>query len=409
MSGSALINANNDVYLPSGKMITITGALTGTVPVATITPATYAITTQVLTEDNSPVVDGLVTANYDKFTVTDGPSTAPVEWVIDSAGKLAPPPVASRNSGADTYASLAAAITAVTTSTDAAPDVITILNDITLDSTEATAISTAFVSGKHIKLTVPAGQTRTIKRGAGHDGNLFAVQGNSSLTVEGNGTGIMEIDGGAVWAGGMVTPPDPANGATNTGIGCLNANGPLINLSGGNLTLNAGGVLQNNGTDSAGGGAVSVGSGSVFTMTGGKITGNGSSTAESAFLAKGGGVYIGSSGTFTMSGGLITGNKAAWGGGVDNENGTFNMSGSAVVAADNDVYLPSGKTITLTGTLSLPDGVTVAATIRPADYTEGTQVLDGGYGTNYTKFVVTPNGATAWYVGSNGKLTTTPP
>ena len=79
---------SNDVYLANGKMITVDGALTGTAPVARITPATYAITTQVLT--------GSITAgtspnqNYTKFTVT--PQTLSggkiLYWEADASGKL---------------------------------------------------------------------------------------------------------------------------------------------------------------------------------------------------------------------------------------------------------------------------------------------------------------------------------
>ena len=78
----------NDVYLKDGRMIDIVGALTGTAPVARITPETYSPTTQVL--------DGDITAgtapnqNYKKFTVTPegfgGGATQ--EWEVDENGKL---------------------------------------------------------------------------------------------------------------------------------------------------------------------------------------------------------------------------------------------------------------------------------------------------------------------------------
>jgi parallel beta-helix repeat protein len=77
MQGGALINTDNDVWLENGKKITIMGDLTGTPPVARITPQTYSTTTQVL--------DGTIADNYDKFTVT--PSGGDV-WTIDSAGTL---------------------------------------------------------------------------------------------------------------------------------------------------------------------------------------------------------------------------------------------------------------------------------------------------------------------------------
>ncbi|WP_315601990.1 hypothetical protein [Treponema socranskii] len=78
----------NDVYLKNERTITVEDALTGTVPVARITPETYSPTTQVL--------DGDITAgtapnqNYKKFTVTPegfgGGATQ--EWEVDENGKL---------------------------------------------------------------------------------------------------------------------------------------------------------------------------------------------------------------------------------------------------------------------------------------------------------------------------------
>ena len=85
MSGSALVASDNDVYLANGKYITVSGTLTATAPVATITPQSYSSSyssgTQVLAESTS----GLVSANYDKFAVTQPESGA---WTIDSAGLL---------------------------------------------------------------------------------------------------------------------------------------------------------------------------------------------------------------------------------------------------------------------------------------------------------------------------------
>jgi hypothetical protein len=82
MSGAALINTDNDVYLPDNKKITIAGNLTATPPVARITPQTYAADTQVL--------DGThIAGNYGKFTVTPNGGD---NWTITSSGKLAQQP-----------------------------------------------------------------------------------------------------------------------------------------------------------------------------------------------------------------------------------------------------------------------------------------------------------------------------
>ena len=85
-------------------------------------------------------------------------------------------------------------------------------------------------------------------------------------------------------------------------------------------------------------------------------------------LDGGGGVYIDNGGTLIMQGSsTITNCKAGKGGGVYVK-GTFKMEGSALVTAesntDNEVYLESGKTVTVTGALTH----TPAAKIRVADY-----------------------------------------
>lgn len=132
---------------------------------------------------------------------------------------------------------------------------------------------------------------------------------------------------------------------------------------------------------------------------------------------KGGGVYV-SSGTFEMHGSSkITGCSAKnSGGGVHVKDGTFKMSGSAVVTPkadspgkhENDVYLESGKTITIDGTLSNNP----AARITPRGYTAGHLYLTGNTNAHHLKFTVTPekvmedseNWNVFWYIAADGTL-----
>ena len=87
MKGSASIPANNDVWVRATKpeekedIITISGTLSATTPVATITPASYTEGKQVLAE----ITSGLLALYYDKFAVTPESSQ---DWGIDSEGKL---------------------------------------------------------------------------------------------------------------------------------------------------------------------------------------------------------------------------------------------------------------------------------------------------------------------------------
>ena len=96
MSGSAKVDVNNDVYLTSKddhsneiRMITVDGELTGTAPVACITPKNYSAGLQVL--DGSKVG-----TEHIKFTVTRGGSPAK-NWYVGSNGKLTDDPAAIFN------------------------------------------------------------------------------------------------------------------------------------------------------------------------------------------------------------------------------------------------------------------------------------------------------------------------
>ena len=83
MSGSAKVDTNNDIYLSTNIKITVIAPLTGTDPVARITPETYNTSTKVL--DGTPT---LLNSEHDKFTVT--PKNG-LNWSVDSNGKLKTP------------------------------------------------------------------------------------------------------------------------------------------------------------------------------------------------------------------------------------------------------------------------------------------------------------------------------
>ena len=133
---------------------------------------------------------------------------------------------------------------------------------------------------------------------------------------------------------------------------------------------------------------------------------------------KGGGVYV-SSGTFEMHGSSKITDCSAKnsGGGVHVKDGTFKMSGSAVVTPkadspgkhENDVYLESGKKITVDSTLT---GTTPVARITPRGYTAGHLYLTGNTNAHHLKFTVTPEKVTEdsenwnvfWYIAADGTL-----
>ena len=78
MSGSAKVDTNNDVYLNNSRMITVDGELTGTDPVACITPKNYSAGLRVL--DGSKVG-----TEYGKFSVTPNGSE---HWIVGNSGTL---------------------------------------------------------------------------------------------------------------------------------------------------------------------------------------------------------------------------------------------------------------------------------------------------------------------------------
>ena len=119
----------------------------------------------------------------------------------------------------------------------------------------------------------------------------------------------------------------------------------------------------------------------------------------------------------TLKNGSATGYSDKNGGGVYVKNGQFTMQGSTrivpptppLIAGINDVYLKDSRMINIVGALT---GVKPVACITPEDDSWGTKVLDGditgGTPQNYKKFKVTDS-VPQLYVGSDGKLTTTPP
>ena len=91
MSGSAKVDTNNDVYLTNKKdnsneirMITVDGELTGTAPVACITPKNYSAGLQVL-EAGTGVN---LASEAGKFAVTPKSGTPPEYWGINNTGNL---------------------------------------------------------------------------------------------------------------------------------------------------------------------------------------------------------------------------------------------------------------------------------------------------------------------------------
>jgi hypothetical protein len=206
-----------------------------------------------------------------------------------------------------------------------------------------------------------------------------------------------------------------------------------------NFSKDCGGIYQLNGSTSK---VFKLNSGSVsynaergiyvakcsFTMAGGSVSGNkatnngqtngagvyagyqsdvvisGGTISSNTAGGNGGGIYLAQTdSSVTIEGGTISGNLASGNGkGIAVANGSLKMKGGAEVDSGNDVYLASGKYITITGSLT---GTVPVATITPASYSVGTTVLAAGTGVvladEVGKFALTSDD---YFIGEDGKL-----
>lgn len=194
-----------------------------------------------------------------------------------------------------------------------------------------------------------------------HTSGTFTMYGgiisdNQSVTDAGGVTvvgGTMNIYGGTI--------------RDNTAKG--NGGGIWTNING--FIISGNSVIENNTAVNGGGVFYPGDSSSNMTISeSARISGN---TAT----GNGGGIYFKNKGTLTMNGGSITGNTATGdGGGVYFGGDIFSISGGVEInsntknSANNNVYLPTNKSITIAGALtgSNPIGVTTEKTPDASNY-----------------------------------------
>ena len=255
------------------------------------------------------------------------------------------------------------------------------------------------------------------------DGGGFTMSGGTIGGTKTGETNTATYGGGGVYAkanfemtGGSITGNE-----TNRGGGVYVTGKGSFTMSASADGQNIPSITGNNATEN-GGGVYVVGSSSTFKMTGGSIGGNNA--------AYGGGVYTVNE--FKMSGGSITGNNAyksdyisTFGGGVCVGSGIFTVSGEVTVTdntkggtkgADgkftgdtkNNVYLPTGKTITI-GTDKLSEGAQLGVTVS-GDY--GDYPFTSGWNANMSDktpsdyFISDTDGYVAKLNGSELKMVT---
>lgn len=210
------------------------------------------------------------------------------------------------------------------------------------------------------------------KTGSDGGGGVCAHTSGTFTMYDGtisNNHSVTEAGGVTVWGYGAM---NIYGGTIRNNTADNNGGGIWTNING--FIISGNSVIENN-TAVKGGGVFYQGdSSSNMTISeSARISGN---TAT----GNGGGIYFKDKGTLTMNGGSITGNTATGtngtGGGVHFNGNTFNISGNLDISgnkksgADNNVYLPTNKYITIAGALtgSNPIGVTTEKTPDASNY-----------------------------------------
>lgn len=245
---------------------------------------------------------------------------------------------------------------------------------------------------------------------ANNGGVVYATSGGVvNLTLSGgtiSGNKATNGDGGVInMAGGTVT----ISGAKLTGNTSSRYGGAVYLYNGVTATMTGGEISGNQAASE--GGAVHVYGTSTFNLSGGKITGNSSVDGGAIYLNRepsvlnmsggvisgntatgnGGAVYIYRSGSVcNLSGGTIEKNTANVGGGIyinPHNNGQLKISGNPVVKGNtasgdaNNVYLPSGKKLSISAAMS--GGASIGITTESKNYPV---VFSGKYSQDYSDY-----------------------
>ena len=221
--------------------------------------------------------------------------------------------------------------------------------------------------------------------------NIPSITGNNATE---NGGGVYVIGSSSTFkmTGGTIggTDANDANTATNGGGVCVSKNG--------SFEMSGSSCITNNKATSYGGGVHISYASATFTMKGGSITGN--NAYKSDYISTfGGGVCVGS-GIFTVSGEVTV---------TDNtKGGTKGADGKFTGDTKNNVYLPTGKNITI-GTDKLSEGAQLGVTVS-GDY--GDYPFTSGWNANMSDktpsdyFISDTDGYVAKLNGSELKMVT---
>ncbi len=341
----------------------------------TITTLVYSTTQEInvfpgMTTDRW-IVPSAFLNEADAFCVTSAmvDNCRRTDYFVGNCGTAAPNDTTGRGSLYKPYATVAKAVEVINSLPSSNSQNNPIEYKLHIKDSLAEDIASAISINKHVTIecwkdSVNDKQGTSTLTWTGTTGSMFSIGSGGSLTIEG-----VKSDGDNPTWSGLVLDGNKDAGKTGQGI-----------------TIAASGSLQ---------------------MKGGEIR-------NFSYTSEGAGVAV--DGSFTMAGGKISGNETSSNGAGVYVNGTdFSIKGSAYVASDNDVYLPSGKKITIAGALTPPAAANgKVAKITPYNYTSTNSWIE--LSTNPApvptttlaaecgKFAVTPNGTQAYCVDSSGHL-----
>ncbi len=302
-------------------------------------------------------------------------------------------------------------------------DIVIDLNGKTLNRNLNSAVNNGYVIYNNGKLTIQDSAAYTDESGnyisgkitggknKNAGGGVQCEKGSTLIMHGGSITNCTSCDGGGImgWDGATITMDGGTihdNTVSGTGAGIAATVGSTITVSGGEIYSNTSTSTQTN--DHGGGaigvwtnctinisgdakiydnkanlgGAIATCNASKLNMQGGSIFGNTATVTGGAFNSRSNGDC------FTMTGGSITDNISAGnGGGLNcNSNTVVTLGGTAVITGnkkgdvENNVYLPSDKTVILgTGDNAPKDGMKVGVTMA-----NGTGVFTNANDTDYS-------------------------
>ena len=371
MQGGAKIDSSNDVYLPSGKVITITGELTGEAPIATITPAAWKRGMVVLSASSAELIEN----NVGSFAMSDeGFVIKPKAG--DSSKGIVSAPIFVASAGTDPSRKICAASDGF--------------------AGNATGSKTKpFASIKDALSVVDSDNTViTI------DGNVLGNQAVLSTTIASSVTSITIAGYKEIGENGSAAKLNGNNSGTTLSVNKSGLEVTIadITITGGNFTY---------------GGGLAIDNGTVKLTDGARITGNSASV-------QGGGIYIAQSASLSIVGSAqIDGNTSPEGGAVYAK-GDFGISGSAYIpkgnSNSNDVCLCEDKSINITESLSAHnESNPIMITLE--DYTIGAIILKASDGSSVNlaeeknNFAIKQplDGTSLFYISDEGKLATFTP